>query len=167
MASLTLQETVCSGLVLLSKVPPKPVIFAVRRKYFAFGLYRSKLLIISLVMMRWVMSQYILQCISSCPLTQREQLNSRGMCAWVQCRKHFTLTKFDHVKGDILTWPELASVREGQDEDEAVRDLWGKLAIVLQRGNAAILANRVPEFPAPAIDGSHWDHWRVLRALAL
>ena len=42
-----------------------------------------------------------------------------------------------------------------QDEDEAVRHLWGKLAILLQRGNAAILANRVPEFPAPAIDGRY------------
>ena len=107
MASLTLQETVCSGWVLLSKVPPKPVIFAVRRKYFAFGLYRSNLSIISLVMMRWVMSQYILQCISSCPLTKRGLLNSRAMCACVlQCRKHFTLTKFDHVNKDKLTWPD-------------------------------------------------------------
>ena len=43
--------------------------------------------------------------------------------------------------------------QSGQDEDEAVRHLWGKLAILLQRGNAAILANRVPDFPAPAIDG--------------
>ena len=45
--------------------------------------------------------------------------------------------------------------QSGQDEDEAVRHLWGKLAILLQRGNAAILANRVPEFPAPAIDGRY------------
>ena len=43
----------------------------------------------------------------------------------------------------------------GQDEDEAVRHLWGKLAILLQRGNAAILGNCVPDFPAPAIDGRH------------
>ena len=45
--------------------------------------------------------------------------------------------------------------QSGQDEDEAVRHLWGKLAILLQRGNAAILANRVPDFPAPAIDGRY------------
>ena len=45
--------------------------------------------------------------------------------------------------------------QSGHDEDEAVRHLWGKLAILLQRGNAAILANRVPEFPAPAIDGRY------------
>ena len=63
-------------------------------------------------------------------------------------------------------WHE-ASVREverlgaalarqtGQEEEEAVRHLWGKLGMLLQRGNAAILANRVPSFPAPAIDGRH------------
>ena len=45
--------------------------------------------------------------------------------------------------------------QSGQDEDEAVRHLWGKLAILLQRGNAAILGNRVPDFPAPAIDGRY------------
>ena len=45
--------------------------------------------------------------------------------------------------------------QSGQNEDEAVRHLWGKLAILLQRGNAAILGNRVPDFPAPAIDGRH------------
>ena len=43
----------------------------------------------------------------------------------------------------------------GQEEEEAVRHLWGKLGMLLQRGNAAILANRVPSFPAPAIDGRH------------
>ena len=43
----------------------------------------------------------------------------------------------------------------GQEEDEAVRHLWGKLSLLLQRGNAAILANRVPAFPAPDVDGLH------------
>ena len=45
--------------------------------------------------------------------------------------------------------------QSGQEEEEAVRHLWGKLGILLQRGNAAILANRVTSFPAPAIDGQH------------
>ena len=40
-------------------------------------------------------------------------------------------------------------------EEEAVRHLWGKLGMLLQRGNAAILANRVPSFPPAAIDGMH------------
>ena len=44
--------------------------------------------------------------------------------------------------------------------------LWGKLAVLLQRGNAAILGNRVPDFPAPAIDGRHWDPQRVPWAAA-
>ena len=43
----------------------------------------------------------------------------------------------------------------GQDEDEAVRHLWGKLAFLLQRGNSAMLENCVPDFPAPAIDGRY------------
>ena len=43
--------------------------------------------------------------------------------------------------------------QSGQDEREAVRHLWGKLGMLLQRGNAAILANRVPSFPLPGIDG--------------
>ena len=47
--------------------------------------------------------------------------------------------------------------QSGQDEDkdEALRHLWVKLAILLQRGNAAILPNRVPDFPAPAMDGRY------------
>ena len=43
--------------------------------------------------------------------------------------------------------------QSGQEEEEAVRHLWGKLGMLLQRGNVAILANRVPSFPNPAIDG--------------
>ena len=41
-----------------------------------------------------------------------------------------------------------------QDEEEAVRHLWGKLGMLLQRGNATILANSVPlpSFPAPYVD---------------
>ena len=41
----------------------------------------------------------------------------------------------------------------GQDEAEAVSHLWGRLGILLQRGNAAILGNRVPALPDPQIDG--------------
>ena len=41
----------------------------------------------------------------------------------------------------------------GQEEEEAISHLWGRLGILLQRGNAAILANRVPTYPEPAIDG--------------
>ena len=41
----------------------------------------------------------------------------------------------------------------GQEEGEAISHLWGRLGMLLQRGNAAILANRVPSLPAANIDG--------------
>ena len=41
----------------------------------------------------------------------------------------------------------------GQDEGEVLRHLWGRLGLLLQRGNAQILANRVPTHPAPPVDG--------------
>ena len=41
----------------------------------------------------------------------------------------------------------------GQLEGEAISHLWGRLGILLQRGNAAILGNRVPNFPHPEVDG--------------
>ena len=41
----------------------------------------------------------------------------------------------------------------GQEEAEAISHLWGRLGILLQRGNAAILGNRVPALPGAQIDG--------------
>ena len=41
----------------------------------------------------------------------------------------------------------------GQDKAEAVSHLWGRLGILLQQGNAAILGNQVPALPDPQIDG--------------
>ena len=41
----------------------------------------------------------------------------------------------------------------GQMEEEAISHLLGRLGILLQRGNVALLGNRVPAFPGPAIDG--------------
>ena len=41
----------------------------------------------------------------------------------------------------------------GQEEAEATSHLWGRLGILLQRGNAAILGNRVPALPGAYIDG--------------
>ena len=43
----------------------------------------------------------------------------------------------------------------GQDEGEAISHLWGRLGVLLQRGNAAILGNRVPAFPGAIVDGLH------------
>ena len=41
----------------------------------------------------------------------------------------------------------------GQEEDEAQRHLLGRLRILLQRGNAAILGNMVPMYPPAVTDG--------------
>ena len=41
----------------------------------------------------------------------------------------------------------------GQDEETAGRHSWGRLGMLLQRGNAAILGNRVPSHPHPSVDG--------------
>ena len=43
--------------------------------------------------------------------------------------------------------------QNGQEEGEVLHHLWGRLGILLQRGNAAILGNRLPTHPAPAVDG--------------
>ena len=42
----------------------------------------------------------------------------------------------------------------GQEESEAIGHLWGRLGVLVQRGNAAILGNRVPSMPDPLINGA-------------
>ena len=41
----------------------------------------------------------------------------------------------------------------GQEEGEAISHLWSRMGILLQRGNAVILGNRVPALPGAHIDG--------------
>ena len=41
----------------------------------------------------------------------------------------------------------------GQEEGEAISHLWSRMGILLQRGNAAILGNRVPAQPGAYVDG--------------
>ena len=41
----------------------------------------------------------------------------------------------------------------GQEEGEALSHTWSRLGVLLQRGNAAMMANRIPSFPAAPIDG--------------
>ena len=41
----------------------------------------------------------------------------------------------------------------GQEEGEAVSHIWSRMGILLQRGNAAILGNRIPALPGALIDG--------------
>ena len=41
----------------------------------------------------------------------------------------------------------------GQEEGEAISHLWGRLGVLLQRGNAALLGNRIPALPEARVDG--------------
>ena len=41
----------------------------------------------------------------------------------------------------------------GKDEDEAIRHLFQRLAVLLVKGNAALLVNRVPSHPPPTVNG--------------
>ena len=40
-----------------------------------------------------------------------------------------------------------------QDESEAVKHLFGRLSILLMRGNSSLMLNRVPSYPPPHISG--------------
>jgi hypothetical protein len=41
----------------------------------------------------------------------------------------------------------------GQEEGEASRHLFGRLSVLLMRGNAALFSNRIPDHAGPEIDG--------------
>ena len=41
----------------------------------------------------------------------------------------------------------------GQDDNEVVGHLFGKLSILLQRDNASLILNRAPDHPAPSLTG--------------
>ena len=41
----------------------------------------------------------------------------------------------------------------GKDEDDAIRHLFQRLAVMLVKGNSALLLNRIPSFSLPDIDG--------------
>ena len=55
--------------------------------------------------------------------------------------------------GEVRKLGSALARHTGQDEAEAVSHLWGRLGILLQRGNAAILGNRIPALPDPQRDG--------------
>ena len=60
------------------------------------------------------------------------------------------------VARDVVRHLATALARQtGKSEDETLSHVWGRLAIILQRANARILANRQPYYPAPMIDGVH------------
>ena len=41
----------------------------------------------------------------------------------------------------------------GKEEDDAIRHLFQRLGVMLVKGNAALILNRIPSFPLPDIDG--------------
>ena len=41
----------------------------------------------------------------------------------------------------------------GQEEEEALRHAFTRLSVLLMKGNAAILSNRIPYFPPANVDG--------------
>ena len=41
----------------------------------------------------------------------------------------------------------------GKEEDESIRHLFQRLSVLLVKGNAALLLNRIPSFPLPPVDG--------------
>ena len=41
----------------------------------------------------------------------------------------------------------------GKEEEEAIRHLFQRLGVMLVKGNAALLLNRIPSFPLPEVDG--------------
>ena len=60
------------------------------------------------------------------------------------------------VARDVVRRLATALARQtGKSEDETLSHVWGRLAIILQRANARILANRQPYYPPPMIDGVH------------
>ena len=42
----------------------------------------------------------------------------------------------------------------GREEGEVISHTWSRLGVLLQRGNAAMMANRIPTFPAAPTDGT-------------
>ena len=40
-----------------------------------------------------------------------------------------------------------------KEEDDAIRHLFQRLGVLLVKGNAALLLNRIPSFPLPELDG--------------
>ena len=41
----------------------------------------------------------------------------------------------------------------GKEEDDAIRHLFQRLGVLLVKGNAALILNRIPSFSLPDIDG--------------
>ena len=47
------------------------------------------------------------------------------------------------------------SPHSGHEKGQALRHLWGRLGILLQRGNAVILSNQIPTHPGVNLNEAH------------
>jgi hypothetical protein len=60
-------------------------------------------------------------------------------------------------EGAVKQVKKLAAARarhSGQEEEEALRHAFTRLSVLLMKGNAAILSNRVPSFCPATVDGT-------------
>ena len=48
---------------------------------------------------------------------------------------------------------QFRKLARAQEEGDAIRHLFQQLGVLLVKGNAALLLNRIPSFPLPEIDG--------------
>ena len=56
----------------------------------------------------------------------------------------------------VLQIKKLARVQArtmGEDEYKAIRHLFQRLAVLLVKGNTALLVNRIPSHPLPSVNG--------------
>ena len=56
------------------------------------------------------------------------------------------------VKNWLLPWPGTMAKMRGD-----AGHIWSKLGALLQRGNAMLMVNRIPSFPAPPTDGTGFE----------
>ena len=68
----------------------------------------------------------------------------------------FILHSVKKKVAEVEVWKMAAALSRhtGQEEGEALLNLWGRLGIRLQRGNAAILGVRVPHHTIVEVNGA-------------
>ena len=64
---------------------------------------------------------------------------------------HTLTCAFNHKCRDYLAACQARTT--GKDENKAIRHLFQRLAVLLVKGNAALLVNRVPSHPPPTVNG--------------
>ena len=72
------------------------------------------------------------------------------------CREHlkwFYVKEFN--KECHCSDESVLSMANGTGGGRGNSHMWGRLWVLLQRGNAAILGNRVPVYPGAMVDGNH------------